>query len=141
MVFEAGNKFGGRRKGAKNKLTNDVRQIFHEIYNDMGKQDEILDSVTGKMRKKTGKEAMMDWARDNQTEFYRLYGKMIPTTQEIQTDNHEDFLDELIVEADAVIAEPEQLVIEATPAQPLAIKEVKQEDVTPDTPETDAHLV
>jgi hypothetical protein len=138
-MFQKGNP--GRPKGAKNKITNDVRQIFHTIYNEMGNEAEIEDPKTGRKRKMTGNEAMMKWARENQTEFYRLYGKMIPTTQEIQTDNHEDFLDELIVEADAVITEPEQLVIEATPAQPLAIKEVKQEDVTPDTPETDAHLV
>jgi hypothetical protein len=139
MVFQKGN--SGRPKGSKNKITNDVRQIFHTIYNEMGNQEEIEDQITGRKRKMTGNEAMMKWARENQTEFYRLYGKMIPTTQETMADNHEDFLDELIIEADVLIQEPEQLVIEAIPAQPVVTKELSQDDVTPDTPETDAHLV
>ncbi|MCP3679010.1 MAG: hypothetical protein GY782_01415 [Gammaproteobacteria bacterium] len=91
MGFEKGNKYGaGRPKGMKNRLTNDVRACFHKVYNEMGHNIE----VDGK--KQTGHEAFLMWARDNQTEFYRLYGKMIPATAELGGDLHEDFVDELV---------------------------------------------
>ncbi|MCP3679617.1 MAG: hypothetical protein GY782_04865 [Gammaproteobacteria bacterium] len=91
MAFEKGNTFGtGRPKGMKNRLTNDVRQAFHKVYEEMGHNIE----VDGK--KQTGHEAFLTWARDNQTEFYRLYGKMIPATAELGGDLHEDFVDELV---------------------------------------------
>ncbi len=95
--FEKGNKAGvgyGRPKGAKNRYTNDVRQVFHEVYEQMG-AGEIF-KKTGKP--KTGLEAMLEWARENPAEFYRLYGKMIPATAEITGDVHEDFLDDLVLE-------------------------------------------
>ncbi len=40
----------------------------------------------------------MVWARENQTEFYRLYAKMIPRTAELSDDMHEDFVATLIFE-------------------------------------------
>ncbi len=93
MGFEKGNKYGGRKRGAKNRLTNDVRQIFHDVYENMGADK--VNPETGKPL--TGNEAMLEWARDNPTEFYRLYGKMIPTTAEITGDVHEDFLEMLVL--------------------------------------------
>lgn len=78
----------------KNRLTNDVRQIFHKVYEDMGAK--TLDEKTGKPL--TGHDAMLEWARMNPTEFYRLYGKMIPTTAELPPDVHEDFIDSLVLE-------------------------------------------
>jgi len=91
MVLEKGHKLSkGRPKGAKNKLTNDVRAVFHRVYEEMGANVE----VDG--RKQTGHEAFLTWARDNQTEFYRLYGKMIPASIEIPDDALENFIDELI---------------------------------------------
>ncbi len=95
MPFEKGNKLStGRPKGVKNRLTNDVRQVFHRVYDEMGK--DTLDVKTGKPL--TGHESMLLWARDNPTEFYRLYGKMIPQTAELGGDLHEDFVDDLIFE-------------------------------------------
>ncbi len=91
--FQKGNTVGGRTKGAKNRYTTDVRQVFFEVYENMGANK--VSSETGKPL--TGAEAMLDWARDNPTEFYRLYGKMIPTTQEITGDVHEDFLEMLVL--------------------------------------------
>ncbi len=93
MGFEKGNKLGtGRPKGTKNKLTNDVRQAFHKVYDEMGENIK----VDGKPM--TGHEAFLGWARDNPTEFYRLYGKMIPATAELTGDIHENFVDELVFE-------------------------------------------
>lgn len=95
MVFQKGNKLGqGRPKGMKNRITNDVRQVFHRVYEEMG--DGVIDEKTGKPI--TGHQAMLAWAQDNPTEFYRLYGKMIPQTAELPDDLHEDFIDELIFE-------------------------------------------
>jgi hypothetical protein len=93
MVFQKGNKLStGRAKGAKNKLTNDVRSAFHKVYNEMG------ENIHVDGRPMTGHEAFLSWARDNPTEFYRLYGKMIPATAELTGDVHEDFVDNLIFE-------------------------------------------
>ncbi|GAF89360.1 unnamed protein product, partial [marine sediment metagenome] len=80
----------------KNKLTNDVRAAFHKVYNEMGHNRE----VDGK--KITGHEAFLEWARDNATEFYRLYGKMIPATAELTGDIHEDFVDGLVFEEETL---------------------------------------
>jgi len=93
MGFSQGNKYGGRKKGAKNRLTNDVRECFHKVYNEMGEDQKGKDG-----KPLTGHEAFLAWARENQTEFYRLYGKMIPATAELTGDIHEDFVDTLVFE-------------------------------------------
>ncbi len=46
----------------------------------------------------TGDDAFLKWARQNQTEFYRMYAKMIPATAELGDDMHEDFVADLIFE-------------------------------------------
>ncbi len=89
--FQKGNP--GRPKGIKNRYSRDIREIFHAVYENMGANQ--VNPETGKPL--TGAEAMLDWARDNPTEFYRLYGKMIPTTAEITGDVHEDFLEMLVL--------------------------------------------
>ncbi len=95
MAFEKGHKLAtGRPKGSKNRITNDVRQVFHRVYEEMG--ENIVDEKTGKPL--SGHQAMLEWARMNPTEFYRLYGKMIPQTAELPADMHEDFVDDLIFE-------------------------------------------
>ncbi len=98
MAFEKDNKLStGRPKGAKNRLTNDVRAIFHRVYDEMG--DGIIDEKTGKPI--SGHQAMLAWAQANPTEFYRLYGKMIPASIEIPDDALENFIDNLIFEEEA----------------------------------------
>jgi hypothetical protein len=98
-LFQKGNKGnGGRPKGSRNRLTNDVRQVFHKVYDEMGADTEIRDKETGEMRPQTGHEAMLQWARENPTEYYRLYGKMIPATAELPDEMHEDFVATLIFE-------------------------------------------
>jgi hypothetical protein len=101
--FQKGNKLAGSRKGKKNRLTNDVRQVFHKVYDEMGDDCEIQDKETGEMRPMTGHEAMLAWARENKTEYYRLYGKMIPATAELNEDMHEDFVAGLIFEEEETL--------------------------------------
>ncbi len=91
MGFSKGNKYGGRKKGAKNRLTNDVRESFHKAYANMGGFDE-----NGKPL--TSDEAFLRWARQNQTESYRLFAKMIPKAAELAEDLHEDFVATLVFE-------------------------------------------
>ncbi len=94
-MFEKGNNHGkGRKAGSKNRLTNDVRQVFHKVYDEMGADER--DEKTGEPL--TGHQAMLKWAQENKTEFYRLYGKMIPATAELPEDMHEDFVATLIFE-------------------------------------------
>ena len=96
--FEHGNTFStGRKKGSRNRLTNDVRAAFHNAYDHMGGFDE-----NGKLIE-TGDEAFLKWARQNQTEFYRLYAKMIPHTAELGDDLHEDFIDSLVFEEEQML--------------------------------------
>ncbi|MGR3174544.1 MAG: hypothetical protein ACUZ8N_08110 [Candidatus Scalindua sp.] len=96
--FEHGNTFStGRKKGSRNRLTNDVRAAFHNAYDHMGGFDE-----NGKLIE-TGDEAFLKWARENRTEFYRMYAKMIPHTAELPDDLHEDFVDTLIFEEEQMI--------------------------------------
>ena len=71
-----------------------MRQVFHQVYEEMGANQ--LNPKTNQPL--SGHEAMLLWARDNPTEFYRLYGKMIPTREEQQEDQHEDFIEELVLE-------------------------------------------
>ncbi len=93
--FEKGNQAGvghGRPKGSKNRLTNDVRESFHKAYANMGGFDE-----NGKLIE-TGGETFLKWARQNQTEFYRLFAMMIPRTEELSDDMHEDCIATLVFE-------------------------------------------
>ena len=59
----AGVKTGGRQKGTRNKVTqgavNNIMQVF-----------EMLGGASG----------FADWARENRTEFYKHYAKLIPVT-------------------------------------------------------------
>ena len=105
MGFQKGNSCGGRTKGSRNRVTNDVRQVFHAVYEGMGNEIDVVDENTGETRKQNGHEAMLAWAKQNQSEFYRLYGKMIPATAELAEDMHEDFVAELIFEEEEALIE------------------------------------
>ena len=54
-------KTGGRRKGTPNKVTATARENIIAVFNRLG-----------------GTAAMAEWARENQTEFYKLYARLIP---------------------------------------------------------------
>lgn len=56
-----GRKTGGRKKGSLNKTTASVKAALSEAFDKRG-----------------GVPALLTWAKDNETEFYRLWSKMIP---------------------------------------------------------------
>lgn len=82
MVFKAGDPRppnAGRKLGQPNKLTMSAKEAFDKVFQDRG-----------------GSEALLEWSKDNPTDFYKLYGKMIPTQQNATvTINHEEALEDL----------------------------------------------
>ncbi len=136
MPFQKGNKLAVGQKRGKNRITNDVRQVFHKVYDEMGADTDVQDEVTGQMRPMTGHEAMLLWAKVNQTEFYRLYGKMIPATAELPDEMHEDFIAQLVFEDE----EAELIETTAVDVGEEAPKQLssgaKTEDITPPAPQS-----
>ena len=57
-----GGKFGHHRpKGTPNKITREVKDVIAKCFTDIG-----------------GAEAFARWARREQTEFYKIYAKLLP---------------------------------------------------------------
>lgn len=56
-----GQKTGGRKAGTPNKTTASVKEALQAVYADRG-----------------GNKALLAWANDNPTEFYKLWGRMLP---------------------------------------------------------------
>jgi hypothetical protein len=52
----------GRPKGSRNKVTNTAKENIIAVFTRLG-----------------GTAEMAKWAEDNQTEFYKLYARLIPT--------------------------------------------------------------
>ncbi len=61
MANTTGKKFGGRKKGSLNKLTTNVKDNVIAVFEGIG-----------------GVDNMIEWARENQTDFYKLYAKLLP---------------------------------------------------------------
>lgn len=57
---------GGRKKGAKNK-NGTAKANFLKVFDDLG-----------------GTKFMMAWAKENQTEFFKIYGRLIPAQVDIE---------------------------------------------------------
>jgi hypothetical protein len=55
-------KLGGRQAGTPNKITTAFKDAVRFVYDEIG-----------------GHAAFSDWAKDNQTEFYRIASRLIPT--------------------------------------------------------------
>ena len=55
-------KTGGRVAGTPNKNTASVKAALHSVY-----------------EKKGGDTALLAWAKQNEDEFYKLWGRMLPT--------------------------------------------------------------
>lgn len=60
--FKPGERRVGRAKGTPNKTTVSIKNAFKEAFEELG-----------------GAKALARWARENETEFYRLASKLIPT--------------------------------------------------------------
>ena len=54
-------KTGGRKAGTPNKLTSTIKSAFKDAFDELG-----------------GVHALVGWARQNETEFYKLASKLIP---------------------------------------------------------------
>lgn len=61
-----GVKTGGRVAGTPNKVNATVKDNVLAVFNRLG-----------------GTSGMAEWAEENKTEFYKLYGKLIPTNSEL----------------------------------------------------------
>lgn len=62
MAAPKGHKrYGGRKKGTPNKLTATVKTAMQQAFLGIG-----------------GVASFTAWARENQTEFYKLYAKLLP---------------------------------------------------------------
>jgi len=55
-------KTGGRTKGTPNKITHGAKENIMQVFEMLG-----------------GAKGFAEWAKENQTEFYRHYSKLIPT--------------------------------------------------------------
>lgn len=90
MPFEKGE--GGRPKGAINKSTKLVKDVFAEAFAEL-QEDETTCLVT--------------WGKENTTEFYKLASKLIPTQLTSDPDS-------------PLIPTTIQLVVAASPSQPVS---------------------
>lgn len=60
--FPKGHKrIGGRAKGSRNHISQSAKEAFQKAFDGLG-----------------GAEALCEWAKTNQTDFYKLYSKLIP---------------------------------------------------------------
>lgn len=64
-----GKKTGGRKKGTPNKVSANVRSNVLEVFS--------------KLR---GVDGMAEWATNNQSEFYKIYAKLLPTDIDVNAD-------------------------------------------------------
>lgn len=58
----AGNRGKGRKKGVPNKVTASIKAAICEAFDKHG-----------------GVPALVKWAKENETEFYKLWGRLAPT--------------------------------------------------------------
>ena len=56
----------GRKAGTPNKISTTVKQNVISVFDEIG-----------------GIEAMATWAKDNRSEYYRIYSRLAPVSQEI----------------------------------------------------------
>lgn len=78
-----GKKTGGRKKGSVNKSTAAVKDALTKAFEELG-----------------GVDSLVSWGRSNETEFYKLWVKMMP--QEVNAEvnanltmTHEQMLEQL----------------------------------------------
>lgn len=81
MPFQPGQSGNprGRKPGSPNKSTVAAKQAFQLAFDELG-----------------GVEALTTWARSNETDFYKLFSKLIPQDVNATVRTHEDALKDLI---------------------------------------------
>lgn len=85
-----GHKTGGRQAGTPNKRTGPAKIAFAAAFDGLG-----------------GVEQLTTWAKENMTEFYRLYSKLIPQEYEIGEETRDAMAQGLAAVYGAVPATPE----------------------------------
>lgn len=63
-------KLGGRKKGTPNVVSRDAQENILSVFLCIG-----------------GLKQMAEWARENQTEFYKIYAKLLPKNIEMKVDS------------------------------------------------------
>lgn len=71
-------KTGGRKNGTPNVLSRNAKEAFESAFQAVG-----------------GADGLAEWAKKNRTDFYRLYGRLIPVDANIIVSPHEQALSEL----------------------------------------------
>lgn len=66
-IAKKGQRFGGRAKGTQNKLTRSSRTALTLAFDGLG-----------------GVDGLVAWAEKNQSDFYRIWAKLVP--REVQPD-------------------------------------------------------
>lgn len=84
-------KTGGRQKGTPNKVTQSVKEALEETFERLG-----------------GVAVLAEWARDNQTEFYRLWSKILPREIAAKVE-HRMTLEELVCSANRLDKETDNI--------------------------------
>jgi hypothetical protein len=59
----------GKPKGAPNKLTASAKEAFQLAFDELG-----------------GPKGLAEWAKNNQTDFYKLYSKLVPVDVQAKGD-------------------------------------------------------
>jgi hypothetical protein len=67
-----GKKTGGRTKGTPNKLSSTVKANVVAVFDDLNGED---------------LRHMKEWARENPTQYYNLYAKLLPTEIEAEVEH------------------------------------------------------
>lgn len=68
--FQKGN--AGKPKGAKNKITKTVKEVVFDVFEQLQVDP---------------KANLLNWGKENPTEFYKIAAKLIPTDVKAQVDN------------------------------------------------------
>ena len=102
----AGKKYGGRTKGTPNKLSGQAAENVVAVFTRLG-----------------GTAAMAEWAKKNQTEFYRLYARLMPKQIDAQVEVNAKSLDE--IDSATLAAVLDERISEGSP-KPLRSEEEPQ---------------
>ena len=78
MPVPKGTRIGGRQKGTPNKVTANAKQAFQMAFDELG-----------------GVSSLVTWAQQNETDFYKLFSKLIPQDVNANISTHEAALSEL----------------------------------------------
>ncbi len=107
--FKPGQRQKGNRKGVKNKVTVDIREVFNWAFRDIG-----------------GREALSKWARNNKKTFYQTFAKLAPKELDINLSQQENFIESLamkeLTEVDATIVTPSLPIAEEGPVNTIESK-------------------